>query len=169
MILSTVIWRTLAPLASGSVAFVAVLLLGSSALANNVVEFDAARSAQDCAITASCEVSSPTAPASAVWGAVAVSNSRLLVGVSRGHQNQQEADSVALAGCRRSTNGAHDCRIVGSFSKGCVALASSQMDLAWGFSGTLNDARQADDAAQDLCQRDGGRSCLVVSHFCSTD
>ena len=165
MILPAIIWRTLAPLASGCAAFLAVLLLGSAALADNVVEFNAARPAQDCAVTGSCEVS-PPAPPSVVWSAVAVSNSKLLVGIARGHQNQQEADSVALASCR---HGARDCRIVGSFSRGCVALATSQTDLAWGFSGTVNDAPQADDVAMDLCQRDGGRSCLVVMRFCSTD
>jgi hypothetical protein len=55
------------------------------------------------------------------------------------------------------------------FTSECVAVATSQGDLARRLSGTLNDVRQASDVAMSLCQRYGGRACVIVTRFSSTD
>jgi len=167
MILATAIWRIIAPLMSGSAAFVIVLVLGASASAHSVGEVSQAAAPQDCSVIR-CDAPNTRPMPPAQWSAVAVSNSRALVGISHGLPSRQDASGVALTGCRGAANHVRDCRIVGSFNSGCAALATSQEDLAWGFSGTSNDLQRASDVALSMCQRYGGNACVIVARFCST-
>jgi len=64
-------------------------------------------------------------------------------------------------------NAVRDCKVVGAFANACVALATSPNEHAWGFSGTFSSVKQAADAAMNRCQNGGGRTCAIVSKFCS--
>ena len=120
-------------------------------------------------IQVGCDRPSSAGPGQApgIWGALAMSPSTLVSGSTWGYQNKQDAENSAQKECSLATNAMRDCKIVGVFANACVALATSPNEHAWGFSGTFNSVKQATDAAMTRCQNGGGRTCAIVSRFCS--
>ena len=117
----------------------------------------------DC--VASCNRGPTQAPG--IWGAVAVSPSTLASGSSWRYQSEKDAENQALRECSLAMNAMRDCKVVGTFTNACVALATSPHENAWGFSGSKASIKSAVKSAMTQCQKYGGRSCKIVSKFCS--
>lgn len=105
--------------------------------------------------------------AQGVWGAIAVSESTLAFGSAWGYQSEQDAKHRASRECSLAMNAMRDCRVVGTFSNACVALATSPNEHSWGFSGSQTNINSAVKNAMTQCKKYGGRSCDIVSKFCS--
>jgi hypothetical protein len=60
-------------------------------------------------------------------------------------------------------NTMRDCPVVGSFAKGCAALATSGKEGALGYSGPFASVRQATQNAMARCQKGGAHSCTAVA------
>lgn len=101
-----------------------------------------------------------------IWGALAISRSSTFYGYSYDYPSQDGADAAALASCNSGLKGKRDCQVRSSFSRNCIALATSD-DGAWGYSATYGDLVADDKQALGTCQNSGGKSCTTVLAYCS--
>lgn len=104
--------------------------------------------------------------APAIWGALAISGSSTAYGYSYDYPSQEAANAAALEHCNSSLKGKRDCQVRSSFSRNCIALATSD-DGAWGYSATYGDLVADDREALGRCQNGGGKSCTTVLAYCS--
>jgi len=113
-----------------------------------------------------CKQGSAPAQAPGVWGAIAVSGSAAYTGWSWNCQSKQEAANKALRYCWQAMNAMRDCNVVATFANTCIALATSPKERAWGY-GHNDSPKQARKRALMECREGGGRSCRIVSAYCS--
>jgi hypothetical protein len=110
----------------------------------------------------------PAAAQGKLWAAVAISPSTLISGGSHAEPSQAEAERVALQSCQEG--GHNDCRIVGSISGGCVALAgpANPVPNHYGF-GRAATREGAATVALAECTKGGGLDCGARMTPCSGD
>jgi Domain of unknown function (DUF4189) len=158
----------------GGVAF-AVLMHFSSALAQDYpsmepppdyVEQQNERQRSACIITGACDQPAQPAGPPAIWGALAISRSSIFYGYSYDYPSPEAANASALEHCNAGLKGKRDCQIQSTFSRNCIALATSD-DGAWGLSATYGDLVADDRDALGRCQNAGGKSCATVLGYCS--
>jgi hypothetical protein len=102
----------------------------------------------------------------AIWGALAVSSSTTNYGYSYDYTSSEAANAAALQSCNSVMKGKRDCQVRSTFSRNCIALATSS-DGAWGYSKTYGDLVADDREALGYCQNSGGKSCSTVLAYCS--
>ncbi len=101
------------------------------------------------------------------WGAVAVSAGTGVPGRAWGMASEQEAKNAAMRQCMQGAGQPTDCEIAGTVYDGCVALATSASDAAFGFSGRYPQPARAREEAMRRCDAARGASCAIASTFCS--
>jgi hypothetical protein len=104
--------------------------------------------------------------APAIWGALALSRSSTAYGYSYDYQSAEAANAAAVSSCNGVLKGKRDCQVRSTFSRNCIALATSN-DGAWGISATYGDLVADDRDALSRCQNAGGKSCSTVLAYCS--
>ena len=102
----------------------------------------------------------------AIWGALAVSISTTNYGYSYDYPSSGTANAAALQSCNSIMKGKRDCTVRSTFSRNCIALATSD-DGALGYSRTYGDLVADDREALSYCQKSGGKSCTTVLAYCS--
>jgi hypothetical protein len=102
----------------------------------------------------------------AIWGALAVSNSTTNYGYSYDYTSSDAANAAALQACNSAMKGKSDCKVRSTFSRNCIALATSGEGI-WGYSRTYGDLVADDKEALNYCQNSGGKSCATVLAYCS--
>jgi hypothetical protein len=102
----------------------------------------------------------------AIWGALAVSTSTTNFGYSYDYPSSEAANAAALQSCNSIMKGKRDCKVRSTFSRNCIALATSD-DGASGYSRTYGDLVADDREALSYCQNSGGKSCTTVLAYCS--
>jgi hypothetical protein len=107
-----------------------------------------------------------TAGAPGIWGALAISGSSTAYGYSYDYPSQEAANAAALEHCNSGLKGKRDCQVRSTFSRNCIALATSN-DGIWGYSATYGDLVADDRDALSRCQNGGGKSCTTVLAYCS--
>jgi hypothetical protein len=110
----------------------------------------------------------PLAAQTKMWAAVAVSPSTQISGNSHAALSQAEAERYALQFCQEG--GHNDCKIVGSISGGCVALAISSKPVydAAG-TGLTRDGAATQALAACVKEGAGGHYCWLEDATCSSD
>jgi hypothetical protein len=119
-----------------------------------------------CIITGACDQPMQQGGAPGIWGALAISTSSTVYGYSYDFPSQEAANTAALDRCNSGLKGKRDCQVRSSFSRNCIALATSD-DGAWGYSATYGDLVADDREALGRCQNGGGKSCTTVLAYCS--
>lgn len=107
----------------------------------------------------------PGAAAPTFWAAIAVSASTMAVGGAHGRNSQSQADSTALQNCR--SGGAGDCKVVTDGANQCLAIATSS-DKGDGYGPGATRSAAASNALS-ICQKEGGKSCVIVATPCAGD
>ena len=102
----------------------------------------------------------------AIWGALAVSRSTTNFGYSYDYPSSEAANAAALQSCNSIMKGKRDCTVRSTFSRNCIALATSD-NGALGYSRTYGDLVADDREALSYCQNSGGKSCSTVLAYCS--
>ena len=87
-------------------------------------------------------------------------------GYSYDYPSAEGANAAALEHCNSGLKGKRDCQVRSTFSRNCIALATSD-DGAWGYSATYGDLVADDQDALSRCQNGGGKSCTTVLAYCS--
>jgi len=119
-----------------------------------------------CIITDACGPSTQPGGPPAIWGALAISGTSTAYGYSYDFPSQEAANATALQQCNSSLKGKRDCQVRSTFSRNCIALATSD-DGAWGYSAPYGDLVADDRDALTRCQNGGGKSCITVLAYCS--
>ena len=148
-------------------SIVFALLIGTAAFADTIQDAEIAE-ADYCHFTGLCTQGSGPGHAGvpAIWGALAVSGSTTNFGYSYDYPSSEAANAAALQSCNSSMKGKRDCQVRSTFSRNCIALATSG-DGAWGYSRTYGDLVADDREALSQCQTSGGKSCSTVLAYCS--
>lgn len=119
-----------------------------------------------CIITGACDQPMHPGGAPGIWGALAISRSSAIYGYSYDFPSQEAANAAALEHCNSGLKGNRDCQVRSTFSRNCIALATSD-DGAWGYSAPYGDLVADDRDALTRCQNGGGKSCTTVLAYCS--
>jgi hypothetical protein len=119
-----------------------------------------------CIITGACDQPMQPGGAPGIWGALAISRSSTAYGYSYDFPSQEAANAAALEHCNSDLKGKHDCQVRSTFSRNCIALATSD-DGVWGYSAPYGDLIADDRDALSRCQNEGGKSCATVLAYCS--
>ncbi|WP_161808900.1 DUF4189 domain-containing protein [Stenotrophomonas daejeonensis] len=99
------------------------------------------------------------------WGAIAVSSTTNLVGVSAGEMSKEDADSIALKKC--GAEGDRNCRISISYENQCAAIAIPSSGKGQAYSASAATEEGAVSGAIESCSDTGGGKCVRFYSDCS--
>jgi hypothetical protein len=100
-----------------------------------------------------------------VWGAIAVSPSKLYRGWADSFKTMDQAAAGALTACQKF--GVKDCKIVVMVADVCVALVTSDATNKYFVGGPAGASNFAESNGTLQCQRSGAKDCQVVDSFCA--
>lgn len=107
----------------------------------------------------------PTGEWLKTWGAIAVSSTTNLVGVSAGEMSKEDADSIALKKC--GAEGDRNCRISISYENQCAAIAIPSSGKGQAYSASAATEEEAVSGAVESCSDTGGGKCVRFYSDCS--
>lgn len=102
------------------------------------------------------------------YAAVAISSTTYRAGVAYGEPSREQAERNSADSCKRNNGGA-DCKSVNWVANGCVGIAVSRDDKAYGVSAAEKSRLAAWRSALDYCRSAGGLHCSVMATPCSSD